>query len=128
MKDIRQEMRQLPHMISQRNITMSQYHQGQQQDHLLNKRTAANPCSANQAVGFPSLHSIITLPKTYAIPSNPFTSGAEIQFRIHHDQIKRVGGLSFRMQVQESAGSSSMILAPMPHWFDRIELWSLSLM
>lgn len=76
-----------------------------------------------QAVAYPDMHQIVTMLSVNQVPNAAFTTGTEIQFKIGHSQVRRVGTMSLRFKIQETSGNS-MYLAPTGLWFDRIELWS----
>ena len=65
------------------------------------------------------IHVIDTAPATTA-----FTGGNnEVRFRIRENSMQNWTSSTFRFKITE-ASQASMILAPVPLWFDRIEVWT----
>jgi hypothetical protein len=77
-----------------------------------------------QSGGFPSMNQIVSIPNSSSVPANAFTTAQKIQFKIPHDQIRRIESVSMRFQITET-NAASMILAPVSYWIERVEIWSL---
>ena len=70
-----------------------------------------------QAVGFPGMHQIVTMNNMNPTPSNAFTVSSDIQFRVQHESVRRVQGMSFIFQITET-NSASMYLVPVAEWIE----------
>ena len=91
-------------------------------------RTVSKPLAmyGQQAVGFSGMHQIVTMNNMNPTPSNAFTTnGVDIQFRVQHEIVRRVQGMSFIFQITET-NSASMYLAPVAEWIDHIEIWGMN--
>jgi len=59
-----------------------------------------------------------------SLPAAAFVDGSLIKDRIQSDSANKIRNAYLEIVISESGASSSMVLAPVWQWFERIEFWA----